>query len=208
MRLILILLTIFAFIGPLNSYAPIRTMGLFTDPIESYIKGKMYPTATELNDDPIHTQVTDILQYQDTITEEDVLWLARVAMSETMDMAEAYHIMWIVRNRVETNYRGKRTYKDVVLDPYQFSAFRPTKNRRLINIRYSYINRSYDTKNTGKWYTYLKMAAVVATRSQIWNPHEQSVRHFVHQKALTSRPSWLKSEPDVQVNTLSIYEGI
>ena len=32
--------------------------------------------------------------------------------------------------RVELGYRGKATYQDVVLDPYQFSAFNPESRVR------------------------------------------------------------------------------
>lgn len=34
-------------------------------------------------------------------------------------------VAWVVKNRALTGHRGKHTYRDVVLDPKQFSAFNP-----------------------------------------------------------------------------------
>ncbi len=59
--------------------------------------------------------------------EEPTLWLARAIYSETKLPHEQELVAWVVRNRVETAYRGRRTYRAVVLDPYQFSAFQPRR---------------------------------------------------------------------------------
>lgn len=53
----------------------------------------------------------------------DVMWLTRVNYSETDDPLEMYYVAHVVKNRVEDCYNRQCTYKDVVLDPYQFSAF-------------------------------------------------------------------------------------
>ena len=53
----------------------------------------------------------------------DVMWLTRVNYSETNNPLEMYYVAHVVKNRVEECYRGNCTYKDVALDPYQFSAF-------------------------------------------------------------------------------------
>lgn len=139
---------------------------------------------------------------------EDILWLSRTAYSETKDYDEAWHIMWVIRNRVDTKYRNKTTYKGVVLDPYQFSAFNPTSNQRLLRLKNRYLNMGTNYP-TERWRTYLKMSAIVRFANSEMNPLDSTdVRHFVHQKALTRIPAWLPDEPDVQVNELSIYQGI
>ncbi|HEX7070999.1 MAG TPA: cell wall hydrolase, partial [Rhodothermales bacterium] len=60
----------------------------------------------------------------------DVLWLARCIYSETKQPKEQELVAWVVRNRVETAYRGKDTYREVVLDPWQFSAFNSNSPKR------------------------------------------------------------------------------
>jgi hypothetical protein len=55
----------------------------------------------------------------------ETLWLARVIFSETKRPDEQVLVAWVVRNRVDTRYRGRSSYQGVVLDPWQFSAFLP-----------------------------------------------------------------------------------
>src|SRR5690554_7258256 len=63
---------------------------------------------------------------------DEILWLARCIYSESNRPEEQRLVAWVVRNRVETRYRGD-TYREVVLEPRQFSAFnRPTPRRDLI----------------------------------------------------------------------------
>jgi len=57
-------------------------------------------------------------------------WLARAIYSETKRPEEMRYVGTVIRNRVESCYRDKCSYKGVVLDDYQFSAFNvrvPTK---------------------------------------------------------------------------------
>uniref|UniRef100_UPI000A985E42 cell wall hydrolase n=1 Tax=Rhodothermus marinus TaxID=29549 RepID=UPI000A985E42 len=66
------------------------------------------------------------------LEQDEVLWLARCIYSESNRPEEQRLVAWVVRNRVETRYRGD-TYREVVLEPRQFSAFnRPTPRRDLI----------------------------------------------------------------------------
>ena len=68
--------------------------------------------------------------YSAAMVGEDILWLARCIYSETKRAHEQELVAWVVRNRVETRYRGQGTYRGVVLDPYQFSAFNPGSRKR------------------------------------------------------------------------------
>ena len=61
--------------------------------------------------------------------QDDVLWLARCVLSESNRADEQRYVAWVVRNRVETGYRGT-SYREVVLEPYQFSAFNEPSERR------------------------------------------------------------------------------
>jgi hypothetical protein len=69
-------------------------------------------------------------QFDASAVSEDVLWLARVIYSETKRPHEQELVAWVVRNRVETAYRGKDTYRSTVLDPWQFSAFNANAPKR------------------------------------------------------------------------------
>lgn len=50
------------------------------------------------------------------VTEDEILWLARTIFSETKRPHEQELVAWVVRNRVETGYRGNATYEAAVLD--------------------------------------------------------------------------------------------
>lgn len=177
------------------------------DPNNWVDKHSIHPLALDITDDPISKQIKKYIKHRD-VDMNDVLWLARATMSETKDLDEAYHIMWIIRNRVDSGYRNKHTYQDVILDPYQFSTFNPTEDEALLKRKRFYMNRNFDDDNYGNWHVILKMAAVVISLDDAWNPYDITTRHFVHQKALVSKPSWLKSKPDNKINTLSVYDGV
>lgn len=61
--------------------------------------------------------------------QDEVLWLARCVYSESDRAHEQRLVAWVVRNRTETGYRGT-TYREVVLEPRQFSAFNEPSVRR------------------------------------------------------------------------------
>ena len=73
---------------------------------------------------------SSLKQKQLEVFSEEDLWLARAVYSETKNMYEMELVAWVIRNRVETRYRGKTTYRGVVLDPFQFSAFNTEAGRR------------------------------------------------------------------------------
>lgn len=150
----------------------------------------------------IKTKVQRIISSTD-VDSDDVLWLARVAYSETKDTLEAKAIMWAVRNRVETQYRGKNTYRSVVLDPFQFSAFNtPTGRKR-------YMDMNWNTQNYPRWLSFLRIAAEVLVIPSNYNPlPSQSTRHFVHENSLHRTPNWLPDEPTVKVRTVSLYDSV
>ena len=51
------------------------------------------------------------------VIDTETLWLARCIYSETKRPAEQELVAWVLRNRVETGYRGQTTYESTVLDP-------------------------------------------------------------------------------------------
>ncbi len=125
--------------------------------------------------------------------DEDVLWLARAIYSETKRPEEMELVAWVIRNRVDTCYRGKCTYKEVVLDPYQFSAFNPDSPLR----RY-YMSLTPESKAPG-WETALKIAYYVVHADSTQRPFSIRTRHFYSERSMRwrMRPRWATAGREV-----------
>lgn len=116
----------------------------------------------------------------------ETLWLARVIYSETKQPEEQELVAWVVRNRVETGYRGKRTYRDTVLDRLQFSAFNPGSPKRDY---YSSLN--VRSKAPG-WQRALRIAHEVRKMPLSLRPFSSTTRHFYSEQSMvgTAHPNW------------------
>lgn len=116
----------------------------------------------------------------------ETLWLARVIYSETKRPEEMELVAWVVRNRVETQYRGKTTYRDVVLDPFQFSAFIPYNPRR-----HYYLRLTPHSRAPG-WQQALSIAYYVRFADTTHRPFSIRTRHFYSEQSMTGRllPVW------------------
>ncbi len=148
-----------------------------------------YPELARIENKPVVRYLTPAqlneLFLPDEI-DEDVLWVARAIYSETKRPEEMELVAWVIRNRVETCYRGKCTYKDVVLDPYQFSAFNPGSPLR----RY-YMSLTPKSKAPG-WETALKIAYYVVHADSTQRPFSIRTRHFYSERSMRwrMRPRW------------------
>ena len=116
----------------------------------------------------------------------DVLWLARCAYSETKTPHEQELVAWVIRNRVETGYRGQRTYEGVVLDPYQFSAFNPRSSKRSL-----YANL-VSTSDSDGWLRALEVAHDVYNAPASARPFDSTTRHFYSERSMVGggAPAW------------------
>lgn len=113
---------------------------------------------------------------------EEILWLARVIHSETKDADEMYDIAWVVRNRVETNFRGD-TYEKVAKSKNQFSGLQPSD----VHYRYN-ISRTYES--TGEaWKNSVEVAKEVYNAPSSKRPFPITVRHFYSPVAVDA-PMW------------------
>lgn len=121
----------------------------------------------------------------DTVT-DDVLWLARCIYSETKRAEEQELVAWVVRNRVETGYRGQTTYEGVVLDPYQFSAFNPGSSKRRLYTSLA------PTADSPAFVQALEVAHTVVHASATERPFPQRTRHFYSERSMVGRsaPAW------------------
>lgn len=119
--------------------------------------------------------------------DESTVWLARAIYSETKLPHEQELVAWVVRNRVETNYRGRSTYEEVVLDPYQFSAFNPGAQRR------EFLLHLTPDFQLPAWQQALWIAHYVRHADPVFRPFSVETRHFYSERSMTGRqhPYWV-----------------
>ena len=119
--------------------------------------------------------------------DDETLWLARCIFSETKRPEEQELVAWVVRNRVETSYRGKSTYRDVVLDPMQFSAFNDGSRKRV------YYTSLLPGSSVPGWQTALRIAHDVRWGDpEAWRPFSSNTRHFYSEQSMVGQrhPEW------------------
>lgn len=116
----------------------------------------------------------------------ETLWLARAIYSETKRPEEMELVAWVIRNRVETRYRGRQSYRDAVLDPYQFSAFNPgSRSRRF------YLDLTPQSPSQN-WKRALTIAYGVQRSPSDHRPFPLKTRHFYSEQSMVGRshPDW------------------
>jgi len=127
------------------------------------------------------------LQHLPPQKQADILWLARCIFSETSSPYEQELVAWVVRNRVETRYRGS-TYREVILDPYQFSAFNHSSPMRnpLLQLQFS----SPDPA----WQQALRIAYKVYFAPASLRPFPKTTRHFYSPISRPNPPAWARGK--------------
>lgn len=144
--------------------------------------------------------------------DSETLWLARAIYSETKRPEEMELVAWVIRNRVETRYRGRSSYRDVVLDPFQFSAFNPGSGKRLF---YSSLTTQTQIRS---WQSALTIAYRVRSAAPEFRPFSVQTRHFFSERSMFGRnaPAWaIGQEPVKPERSFTLderrfrfYEGI
>lgn len=140
-------------------------------------------------------QTREVATEQKPITDE-VLWLARVIYSETKRPYEQELVAWVVRNRVETQYRGRNTYQGVVLDPWQFSAFNRNSPKRR-----HYSNLTEGSQAAG-WQTAVEIARDVYHAPADDRPFVKTTRHFYSERSMVGRraPAWANGQRPIALD--------
>ena len=126
--------------------------------------------------------------------DNETLWLARCIYSETKRPEEQELIAWVVRNRVESRYRGKSTYRQVVLDPFQFSAFNEEGPK-------SSYYRSLNVKHKQEgWKRALTIAYYVRHARPHYRPFSDQTFHFYSERSMRGRkvPDWARGLTPIQ----------
>ncbi len=141
---------------------------------------------------------------------DEILWLARCIYSESDRAHEQRLVAWVVRNRVETRYRGD-TYRDVVLEDRQFSAFNePTPRRDRI------VELTAQDKQPA-WQQALQIAREVYHARPSSRPFSVTTRHFYSPVSMRNRaiPHWAVNETpitlaghDIDPDRFRFFDGI
>ena len=159
----------------------------------------LYFSATpsdELVSAPLPTAVVSdaVPVFNPATVSDDVLWLARCIYSETKREHEQELVAWVVRNRVETGYRGQSTYEGTVLDPYQFSAFNPGSSKRRL---YTTLTA---TSNSASFLSALEVAHKVYYAPSTKRPFPKTTRHFYSEQSMRGgrTPAWAEGEHPVK----------
>lgn len=144
--------------------------------------------------------------------DSETLWLARAIFSETKRPDEQILVAWVIRNRVDTGFRGKRTYQSVVLDPFQFSAFRSGSDDRAF-----YESLNHNSRVNG-WQRALQIAYYIRHLNDDYRPFSRETRHFYSERSMVDRgqPPWIGADAPLDITSVMeidqrrfrFYEGI
>jgi len=130
--------------------------------------------------------------------EREVLWATRAVLSETNNPREMLLIANVIRNRVDLGYRGRETAKEVILDPYQFSAFNPGRE-----MRWRYINMEPKHVSSERWEEAWTAARYAMTAPREVLPFDNPcVNHFVHPGGLAGTPNWMYEMEQVRLGSI------
>ena len=131
--------------------------------------------------------------------QDEVLWLARCVYSESNLRHEQEVIAWVVRNRVDTGYRGT-SYREVVLEPLQFSVFNTASPRRTHIL-------TLNAKSTSKaWLQALEVSLNVYEADPLNRPITAETRHFYSPVSMVGgkTPPWAKKATPLDMDNLEI----
>lgn len=128
--------------------------------------------------------------------DHETLWLARAIYSETKVVHEQELVAWVIRNRVETDYRGAQSYREAILDPYQFSAFNPGTAKR------SFYGSLTPVDSLPGWQRALRIAHYVRHADDAYRPFSIKTRHFYSERSMVGRrhPHWVNNRRRVTPN--------
>lgn len=137
----------------------------------------------------------DSLKERSEKTDPRVIWLARAIYSETDKKKEMKYVGWVIRNRVELNFRGDSTYASVILASKEFSAF-----NRNSSLRFYYATKPYShieniIRDSGTWKNALEVARDVVYAGKYERPFTKYTLFFYSEVSMPSddpHPDWRK----------------
>ena len=151
------------------------------------------------NDDQSVAALQNRLRDLSPLEQDEVIWFARCIYSESDKKNEQEMVAWVIRNRVDTKYRGK-TYREVVLEPLQFSVFNTPSPRR------AYILSLNQSSTHPAWLQALKIALDVFESDPINRPISENTRHFYSPISMPGQrvPGWAQQADPLDLDGLGI----
>lgn len=131
-----------------------------------------------------------------------LLWLARAIYSETNKPSEMYYVGWVVRNRVDVEFNGNTTYRDVVLDPMQFSAFNHGNPRRDFYMSLDADFLDFPAYKSDNWYYALKTSKRILNADSSDRPFSPYTLYFYSEVSMPDyrpHPVWASRFSPVSV---------
>lgn len=135
----------------------------------------------------------DSLKIRTEKTDPRTIWLARAVYSETNKRSEMKYVAWVIRNRVELNFRGDSTYSSVILASKEFSAFNRGKRFRFHYATKPYNHINKNTRNTGTWKDALEVSRNVIYSDTTERPFSKYTLFFYSEISMPSykpHPEW------------------
>jgi hypothetical protein len=142
---------------------------------------------------------------------DEVIWLARCLVTESNRPREQWYVAWVVRNRVETRFAGA-TYREVVLEPFQFSAFNKPSPARDAALALSHHSEA------PHWREAVRIALLVTRADSSQRPFPASVRHFyspISMQPAGSVPHWAQGrtpvalgDPTISSERFRFFDGL
>ncbi len=125
--------------------------------------------------------------------EEEIIWFARAIFSETKRADEMVLVAWVIRNRVDSEFRGDNTYIAVVTRSKQFSGL--NKGDKQYNT-----NTSLDFNNKDAvWLKAVAVARSVYEAQAYTSPISRNVKHFYSPISARVTPEWAKNNEPYRV---------
>lgn len=196
-----------------------QVAGFITFPVMITLAGSMFVGGafmTRQEAEPVFPTVIDIPTEETTfeaqeidIPNDEILWFARAIYSETKRYDEQVLVAWVIRNRVDSQYRGD-DYESVVRSRSQFSGLGPDD----LNYHYNISKGEHSTNES--WINAVQVAKSVYDAPSALRPFSEDVMHFYSPISVRTTPSWAEGkEPVITVKDtknggirFAFFEGV
>ena len=187
-------LATFAALVPSTSFGPSMPQGAVSEPSEfNYPPALAVPSESEVRHALLNPR--SVKPLSPAFITPETLWMARAMYSESKRAEEQELVAWVIRNRLDTGFLGAASIEDVVLSPFQFSAFNPGNP---VADYYVGLDVLSEEKN---WQRTLALAYYVQHAESSLRPFAPTVRHFHSPQAMKdpgTPPIWTRDSVPVQ----------
>lgn len=179
---------------PFSSFGPSMPQGAVSEPSEfNHPPTLAVPSESEVRQALLNPR--SVKPVSPAFITPETLWMARAMYSESKRAEEQELVAWVIRNRLDTGFLGAASIEDVVLSPFQFSAFNP--GNPVADFYFGLDVLSEEPY----WQRTLALAYYVQHAESSLRPFAPTVRHFHSPQALKDPekpPIWTRNCVPVQ----------